>query len=334
MPKVSTTTDYTFPADLDAETRALLEQAAATAGSVPPSKEVVAKRVASRQVFLSMEGEAKVGALIKCFDIAGRGGAIPVRLYIPEVSSQSPSPLVIFFHGGGWSLGDLDCYDGLCADVCAQASVKILSVEYRLSPETPFPGGLEDCMDAINWAFESASQLNIDSEQIALMGDSAGGNLAAVAAEKLAEDNKPALVAQFLIYPMLDIGSPHDTYPSRTSLGNGEFLLDRQGIDDAINWYVPDGKDLSNPSLSPTNTQNAKLLPPTYLMSAKYDPLFDECRQYAEKLKVCDKLVSHRIYPSIHAFLSFGVFAIAHVARKDLARDVRAAFGLHVEPIA
>jgi len=317
-----------MPADLDAETRGLLEQAAATAGDVQPVHDIAVQRVTSRDVFLSMEGDDKTAASIRQFDIPARGGPVPVRLYAPTQGTGNSLPLVVFLHGGGWSVGDLDCYDGLCADLSAQAGVNMLSVGYRLSPETRFPGALEDCLDAMRWACAATRALNADPDRIALMGDSAGGNLAAVAAAELARDERPPLVAQFLIYPMLDIGSPHTAYASRNDFGNGEFLLSRQNIDDAINWYVTPGCDLSDPLLSPTNMSDLSRLPTTYLLSARYDPLFDESRSYARKLEAKGKLASHRVYPSIHAFVSFGAWAIAQKARRDLACDIRAAFGM------
>lgn len=334
MRKISATPHVSFPADLDAETRGLLEQAAATAGDVPPAEDIVGQRAASRDVFLSMEGDNRAAASIKRFDVPGRSGAVPVRLYGPQQRGGRALPLVVFLHGGGWSIGDLDCYDGLCADVCAQAGVNILSVGYRLAPETPFPGALEDCLDAIRWAYTSTRALNADPDRFAVMGDSAGGNLAAVAASELGRDNRPPLVAQFLIYPMLDIRPPHAAYASRRDFGNGEFLLSRQNIDDAINWYVAPEHDLADPRLSPTNMPDLSRLPKTYLVSARYDPLFDECQSYARKLEAEGKLASHRVYPSIHAFVSFGVWAIAQTARRDLAGDIRAAFGMSSRPTA
>ena len=261
---------------------------------------------------------------IKTNDIAipGHDANIPARIYSNPDSQTKPLPMVVYFHGGGWALGGLDDYDILLKSISAQSGVNILSVDYRLAPEFPFPNGLEDAQTALEYALNSAAELNADPSRIAVMGDSAGGNLASVLAQS--PINKGKLLAQFLLYPMLDVSAPHETYPSRIAYGNGAHFLTRAAIDKSVEDYTGGQNSLDNPRISPLMAKSHKDVPPTYIMVGNCDPLRDESFAFAEKLARSDIDVQIDCIPgAIHAFLSFGCLEDVQAYRTKLAKNIQ-----------
>ena len=245
-------------------------------------------------------------------------------LYSPADSAEYTLPLVILLHGGGWAMGDLDSYDGLMQALCAKSGAHMLSVDYRRSPEHPFPAGLNDTLRTIAWARAVAADHGFDPTRIAVMGDSAGGNLAAVAARRMHIEHGTRLAAQFLIYPVLDVSRPHSAYPSRMSYGDGDYLLTRESIDVTLDWYLGADDRPDNPDISPLLAPDLTCLPPTVIIVGGCDPLLDEALNYADLLQAAGVPTTFKCFErTIHAFLSFGVLDVAQRARTYLAGEIK-----------
>ncbi len=251
----------------------------------------------------------------------GPAGPIPLRVYTPVAAGGAALPALVYFHGGGFVLGDLDCYDGLCRTLANESSCRVISVDYRLAPEHPFPAAVEDCYAAAAWVEAHAPDLGVDPNRIAVGGDSAGANLAAVTC-LLAKANKgpPSIAFQLLIYPVVRMGRDHSKRP----FGTGYFL-DNRTIDWFRGHYVPPGVDRSDPRLSPLDAPDAGGLPPAYIVTAGFDPLRDEGMAYGKKLKAAGVPVSHVDYPTmIHGFFSMpGLIPLANDAIAAAAHAVR-----------
>jgi acetyl esterase len=253
---------------------------------------------------------------------------VPARLYRRQSGDpQHPDealPLVVFFHGGGWSMGDLDCYDQFMRDLCVQSGAALLSVDYLLAPEHKFPAGLDEGLAVVRWAAQFMSTQPNSGARLAVMGDSAGGNLATVIARQLHTEGQIRLAAQFLLYPMLDVSRPHSAYPSRVRFGDGEYLLTRESIDTTTAWYLNDTERPDNPNVSPLLSPDAGILPETIIVTAGYDPLLDEARLYADLLMAAGVPTRLKCFETtIHAFLSLGVLDVAQQGRRFLAAEIK-----------
>jgi acetyl esterase len=239
-------------------------------------------------------------AQVEQLEIPGEAGPIPVRHYRPGNLAPGPAPLLIYYHGGGWVIGDLDTHDDVCRFLAAAAGVCVLSVGYRLAPENPFPAAVEDAFSAFAWAAgEGAERLAADPVRIAVGGDSAGGNLAAVVSI-LARDEGGALPAmQLLIYPVTDSAGE---FPSRTLFADGFMLttVDREMFETN---YLPAGTDAADPRASVLATPDLSGLPPAYLTTAGFDPLRDEGEAFGLRLREAGVQVAMRRHPGlIHGF--------------------------------
>jgi acetyl esterase len=250
---------------------------------------------------------------------------IPVRIYWPPAAEQSNLPVVVFYHGGGFALGDLDTHDPVARAHAVGAEAIVVSVDYRLAPEHPFPAGVDDCWAALQWVGEHAAELGGDPSRIAVAGDSAGANLAAVMAH-LARDNAdegaPVLVFQLLWYPTItaDLSLPSFTENATAP------ILDRDVIDAFLSWYVP-GIDISDPKalppgLAPSNNRNFAGLAPAFIGSAEHDPLRDDAALYASLLKAAGVPAELSNEPTlVHGYVSFAMLipAAADATNRGLA---------------
>jgi acetyl esterase len=233
-------------------------------------------------------------------EIPGYGGPVPARFYAPAgLPSAVPSPLVVYFHGGGFVVGDLDTHDGVCRLLAASAGTTVLSVEYRLAPEHPFPAAVEDAWAAFAWAAANATTLGADPARVAVAGDSAGGNLAAVVS-LLARAGGGAMPAmQLLIYPPTDSAAD---LPSRRLFAEG-FLLNKSDMDLFERHYLPPGTDPAEPRVSVLLVPDLRGLPPAYVATAGFDPLRDEGEAYALRLREAGVAVALRRHPGLtHSF--------------------------------
>ena len=245
-----------------------------------------------------------------------------VRAYRPVAKEVLPA--LVYFHGGGWTIGDLDTHDVLCRQLAAGARCAVFSVDYRLAPESPFPAAVGDCMSATQYIFQHADQLRIRKSQIAVGGDSAGGNLAAVVALQARDAGGPPLAFQLLVYPATD---QRCTLPSHESNAQG-YLLTRDGIEFFRRCYLPDPQSFTDWRASPLLARSHADLPPALVITAGFDPLVDEGRAYAQRLEAAGVKVAYREYDDmVHGFLLFGgVLDTANAALAECCTALRAAF--------
>jgi len=225
--------------------------------------------------------------------VRGADGQLGARLYVPLAADSRG--LLVFFHGGGWVVGDLDTHDALCRAIAADAGIRVLSVDYRRAPEAPAPTAAEDAIAAFTWAVDHAEDLNADPARIAVGGDSAGGNLAAVVAQQTVRRGLPQPALQVLLYPALDLVARR---PSRDLFAEG-FILTEDDIIWYRDHYTPDPKIRPNPLVSPMLAEDLTGLPPTYLTTAGFDPLRDEGNDYAQALKSAGNHLTHVPHPSL-----------------------------------
>jgi acetyl esterase len=247
---------------------------------------------------------------------------IPVRIYWPPVTADQGLPVVVFYHGGGWAIGDLDTHDPVARAHSVGAEAIVVSVDYRLAPEHPFPAGIDDSWAALRWVGENAAELGGDPNRIAVAGDSAGGNIAAVMALLARDNGGPPLVFQLLWYPSITADM---TLPSFTENADAP-MLNRDVIDAFVAWYVP-GVDISDPkalpvTLSPANAADLSGLAPAFIGTAEHDPLRDDGAQYAELLKAAGVSVELSHEPTmVHGYVSFALVipAAAEATGRGLA---------------
>lgn len=228
----------------------------------------------------------------------GPAGDIPVRLYAP--AADGPLPALVFFHGGGFVIGDLESHDALCRMLANRAGCAVLSIDYRLAPEHKFPAAADDCYAATVWAHKSAASLGIDPARIAVGGDSAGGNLAAVVAQMARDQGGPPVVFQLLIYPVTDYDFGTRSYRDNAE---GYFLTT-----DTMRWfwghYLTDDSDGASPYASPLRAESLVGLPAAHVITAEYDPLRDEGNAYAGRLEQAGVATTHKQYAGqIHGFV-------------------------------
>ncbi|HEX5660037.1 MAG TPA: alpha/beta hydrolase [Polyangiales bacterium] len=240
------------------------------------------------------------------------------RHYVPR--NPERAPLLVFFHGGGFALGDLDTHDAPCRALCAEGNLHVLSVEYRLAPEAPFPAGLDDAYAAFRWAQQNAERLGADPRRIAIGGDSAGGNLAAVITLLAKERGDPLPALQLLLYPAVD--STRDS-ASIDSFAEGLFLSRAD-----IHWFRDayiGAHDRSDWRVSPLLAKDLSGLPPAIVLSAGFDPLRDEGEAYARALEAAGNRVVLKRFPQlIHGFINLGALsAHARASLGDVAKLVR-----------
>jgi acetyl esterase len=258
------------------------------------------QRVAIRESARIAAGRPIAVRSVRDLEVDGAEGPLRARLYSPPSTATSPRPLVVFFHGGGWVVGDLDTHDQPCRLISRYADVHVLSVDYRLAPEHPFPAAAEDAVASFDWAVEHAAELGADPTRVAVAGDSAGGNLAAVVAQATRDAGTRQPVAQLLLYPGAD-GSV--SRPSKALFADGFFLTRTQ-----MDWYWDTyraGAPSTDVRLSPLLNPDLSGLAPTVLTTAAFDPLRDEGEAYAEALRAAGTtVVLRRAAGLVHGYFS------------------------------
>jgi acetyl esterase len=234
--------------------------------------------------------------------IPGPGGPLPVRLYTPV--GQGPFPIVVYFHGGGWVVGDLETQDMICRGLCHGARSVVISVDYRLAPEHRFPAAVEDAFAATRWAAEHAAELGGDASRLSVAGDSAGANLSAAVALRFRDAQGPALRAQILIYGSCNY--PSERTPSADEFASGPILTDA-AVDYFWKQYLADpAVEQAHPWASPIRAASHQGLAPAFVASAELDPTRDDGERYAEKLLRAGVPTESRRYPGMpHGFVSW-----------------------------
>lgn len=253
--------------------------------------------------------------------LPGPAGEIRARHYRPP--NAGAAPLLVFYHGGGFSIGDLDTHDALCRLTCRDAGIQVLSIDYRLAPEHPAPAGVEDAYAAFIWAYEHAGDLGATPGRVAVGGDSAGGNLAAVVCQLARNNGGPAPVLQWLLYPRTD----HTAQTRSLSLFARGFLLTKRDIDWFESQYLRRSNvDRADPLVSPLLAESLSGLAPALVAVAGFDPLRDEGESYAEALRAAGTAVDLRCMGSLtHGFASlFQLGGGSAVATSELISALRA----------
>jgi acetyl esterase len=294
---------------LDPQAKQVLEQLAAL--GLPPNH-----LVSPAQARLNMKSRPRAAGpeVAKVEDrlIPGPGVELPVRIYTPEGSG--PFPILVWYHGGGWVVGDLDTADPTARHLAVGAGCVVVSVDYRLAPETKFPGAADDCYAATVWAAQHATRLNGDPSRIAVGGDSAGGNLAAAVALMARDRGGLSLVFQLLVYPVT--ARDFETASYRQNAEGYNLTLD------GMRWYweqyLQGSDDATNPYAAPMAARDLKGLPPALVITAEYDPLCDEGEAFAKRLQAAGVATTCKRYDGmIHGF--FGMPAVLDQGKQAIA---------------
>jgi acetyl esterase len=306
---------------LDPQAQAFLEQLAAT--GAPPLHElsVAEARQVIVELFRTHGAPEPVGA-VEERTIPGAGGEMPTRLYIPY--GTGPFPVLVYLHGGGWVIGDLEAYDATCRALTNAAGCLVVAMEYRLAPEHKFPAAPEDCYAATCWVAANAAAIGGDPRRIAIGGDSAGGNLTAVVAQMARDRGGPALAYQLLVYPVTNYGYDKASYEENAD----GYLLTRDAMVWFWNHYLRSAADGNNPLASPLRANDLRGLPPAMVLTAEFDPLRDEGEAYALRLQEAGVPVTLKRYAgTIHGFFSLGaVLDQGKQAMADAAAALRTIF--------
>ena len=248
---------------------------------------------------------------------------VPVRIYRP--AGDGPFGCLLFLHGSGWVIMSVDTHDHEARALCNRGNVVVVSVDYRLAPEHKFPAAVEDCWGALEWVVASAAELDIDPGRLAVGGDSAGGNLAAVLARRARDAGGPPIAFQLLVYPVLDARGGH---ASRIENKDGPGLTN-----ELMHWftdqYVRAAEDAEDPDVSPLLAESFAGLPPAFVLTAEYDPLRDEGAEYADRLAAAGVPVTYRLYEgATHGFWQMSRYApYAQQALDECGDALRAAIG-------
>lgn len=306
---------------LDPQVREFLDQVAAMGG--PHLHEVsVADARQMIELLSQMTGGApEPVANVEDRTVPGPEGPLAVRLYRPR--ADTGCPLLVYFHGGGWVIGSLATHDGLCRALADAAGAVVMAVDYRLAPEHKFPAAPEDAYAAVRWAAAHAADLGTDPGRLAVGGDSAGGNLAAVVTHLARDRGGPPLRFQLLIYPATDATM---ALPSIRENGDG-YLLTAADMRWFYGHYLRTPADATDPLASPLQARRFDALPPAFVLTAEFDPLRDEGEAYATRLREAGIPVELRRYDGmIHGFVPMlGALARAREAVADMGRALRTA---------
>jgi acetyl esterase len=263
-------------------------------------------------------------ASVKEIAIPSPGGAIPARIYTPKTLRQADgmAPCLVFFHGGGWVIGNLESHDVVCRTLAHEGELIVIAVDYRLSPEAKFPAAVEDSIAATKWLSDNAMTLGIDATRLMVGGDSAGGNLSAVVAIHARDHGGPKLAGQVLIYPGTDFRMTHPSHSEPET----SILLTHSVIQWFKNHYLNGPDDIDDWRASPALVENLAGLPPAYVLTAGADPLRDEGDEFAKRLEQAGVPVTYKTYPGqFHGFFTMGkLLPQANVAAKEIGAWLKA----------
>jgi acetyl esterase len=314
---------------LDPIVRQLLQ--AAEAEGNPPLESLSpeeARKVAIESLKLVGGTMEPVGSM-ENLRIPGPDGEIPIRIYAPD--APAPRPALVYFHGGGWVVCDLDTHDVVCTAIARRSGAVVVAVDYRLAPEHKFPAAVIDSYAATAWVASNAEKLGIDPKRISVGGDSAGGNLAAVVSLKSRDEDGPAIALQVMVYPVTDLSS-FDT-PSYREFGENHYLTKSE-----MEWfrghYLRSMEDARDPHASPLLALDLSELPPALIITAECDPLRDEGQAYAKRLEYDGVPVTYTCYAGmIHPFFSLsGAIPQAFDAIQQVANAVASPQSLAPSP--
>jgi acetyl esterase len=305
---------------LDPLVKAFLDQASA----LPRPKAWEMPLSMTRQGFAHMMNlmgpkDVPVGK-VRNIVIPGPAGDIRARVYAPVAAGGEALPALIYFHGGGFVMGDLDTHDGLCRLIAHEGGFIVVAVDYRRAPENKWPAPLEDAAAATRWIFDNASSLGIDAGRIAVGGDSAGGHLAACVTQAVKEQGGPKIAFQLLMFPGTEFTTDTGSM-NRFAVG---YFMEKQVIEWCYGQILPPDADRTSPSVSPLNARDFSGLPPAYILLGGYDPLHDEGLSYADKLKAAGVQVTVADYSEmVHCFIYLQtVLPQAHDAMANAAQAV------------
>ncbi len=291
---------------VDKQTAAILAQGAESGAPALHEMPAPEARRALKEMTIAVDAPKTPVAKVEERTIPGPNGEIPIRIYWPDATADA-LPVLLLYHGGGWTLGDMDTHENVCRYYCANAGVIVINVDYRLAPEHKFPAGVDDCYAALEWVGAHAAEIGGDASRIAVTGDSAGGNLSAVMCQLAKARGGPMIAFQALVYPAVDLtDDANDKYASRTSFGGGEYFIGRKDVVWLKGNYLDQHTLASDPRISPILTEDLSGLPPALVITAGYDPLCDEGKAYADRLAAAGAPVEHKCFETtIHGFMSF-----------------------------
>lgn len=294
------------------------------AAKLPPiSEQTVAQARAQMDLSTRFLGELPSVDQVEDRKIAGPGGGLRVRIITPKNAPAPPRPILVYFHGGGWVLGNIESHENVCRAIANAAGSSVVTVDYRRPPEHRFPAAVEDAYAATAWAAAHADELGGSAGKVMVAGDSAGGNLAAVVAQMARDRGGPGLALQVLVYPITDYNLHNHSY---REFAEGYFLTRAEM---AWYWeqYVEKPDDRTHPHASPRRTNDLVGLPPALVITAEYDVLRDEGESYAAQLRAAGVPVTlHRYEGMIHGFVRrFPFFDQGRAAIEEIGRAISAA---------
>ncbi|MEV6798034.1 alpha/beta hydrolase [Micromonospora rifamycinica] len=321
-------------------------RAARAATGTPPlyTQTLAEARAADLAAIRAGGGDVEPVHRVRDTSVPGPGGELPLRVYRP--AGTGPLPTLVYFFGGGWTLGSVETADGICRRLANATPCQVVTVGYRLAPEHPFPAAVLDCQAATRWLAEHAADLGVDPDRLVVGGDSAGGNLAAAVTLLARAAGGPRLAGQLLVYPNTDQRAaprPAGDGPAaerdaadRPADDQDPLLFNRHSVDWYRGHYLADPADAADPLASPLLADDLSGLPPALVLTAEHDPLRDEGERYARRLREAGVPVRASRYPGmIHGFFAMpGVFDAGRRAQDEAATFLRDVFGLPAPPVA
>jgi acetyl esterase/lipase len=314
---------------LDARVRRFLDLLAATQPASAALQSVAERRASVAELMKFSQPAAPVGR-VEEREIPAPDHALGSRIYTPEGAHSEPLPGLVYFHGGGLVAGSAATHDAIARALAAAGGCRVVSIDYRLAPEHPFPAALEDAEAAVAYVSAHSPEFAIDPARLGVCGDSAGAALAAVVGQASARSGFPRIALQVLLCPITDYGARVDELPetsSRRTFASG-YLVDAATLEHDLAHYLFGGADARDPRISPLRAVHLAATCPTYIHTAEFDPLRDEGRAYAERLAAGGTRVSYTCHPGmIHLFYGLGgVIPYARTAFAQIGREIRTAF--------